>query len=267
MDAQPNYARELEVALAAARAAGEAVMEVYNRPAVAFDEKADGKGPLTEADLRSNDILQEHIRAAFPNDAILSEETKDSPERLQNARVWIIDPIDGTREFTEHVPQFAISIGFVVDGQAVMGVLFNPAANETFAGVVGHGATYNGEPCSVTDRSTLEGARLLVSASEYKKGWFDDYKDTANLLPVGSVAYKFGLVAAGLADATFTPKPRNEWDLCGGVAILRAAGGQDSNGAGQAYTFNRPDPLHIGVCGTNGKLHGLILEMIAAQKG
>jgi myo-inositol-1(or 4)-monophosphatase len=254
--------RELDVAIAAAKAAGAAILEVYRRPVVHSTEKDDGKGPLTEADLASNDILIAAISAAFPDDAILSEETKDSPERLPNPRCWVIDPLDGTKEFTEKIPQFVVSVGLAIDGRPAVGVLFNPVTDELFTGVVGQGATYNGAPCKVTDRATLDGARLLVSATETKKGWFEHLKGVCETEPMGSVAYKFGLVAAGLADATFTPKPRNEWDLLGGAACIVAAGGRATNGAGDDYTFNRPDPLHIGVCGTNGALQQTILDLM-----
>lgn len=256
--------RELEVAVAAAKKAAVAIMEIYDRPYRSI-EKDGGKGPLTEADLASNDILIAELSKAFPDDAILSEETKDNPKRLSNPRVWIIDPIDGTREFTEKVPEFVVSVGLAIDGKPAVGVLLNPATGELFTGIVGVGATYNGEPCTVTSQKTLDGARLVVSNSEYKKGWFDHLKPIATFDPVGSVAYKFGLVAAGKADATFTPKPRNEWDLLGGVACVLAAGGHASNGEGVSYAFNRPDPLHIGVAGTNGALHPAIMELIQAK--
>jgi myo-inositol-1(or 4)-monophosphatase len=141
-------------------------------------------------------------------------------------------------------------------------VLLNPASGELFTGVVGRGATYNERPCTVTTRAALDGARLLVSASEHGKGWFDHLAGTCSLEPMGSVAYKFGLVAAGLADATFTPQPRNEWDLIGGVACVLAAGGRATDGARHPYTFNRPDPLHHGVAGTNGLLHDAIMGLM-----
>lgn len=258
--------RELKVAVAAAQAAAEAIREVYARAEVASVEKADDKGPLTEADLRSNDIILRTIAEAFPDDAILSEETKDSPERLSNRRCWVIDPLDGTKEFTLRIPQFVVSIGLAVDGKPAVGVLLNPASGELFTGIVGVGATYNGQPCRVTDRSTLDGARLLVSATETKKGWFEHLKGVCETEPMGSVAYKFGLVAAGLADATFTPMPRNEWDLLGGVACVLAAGGRCCDGSGADYTFNRPDPLHIGVCGDNGALHDAVFALMATKR-
>jgi myo-inositol-1(or 4)-monophosphatase len=254
--------RELEVAVEAARLAAAAILDVYHRADHGTVEKADDKGPLTEADLASNALIVDAIRTAFPDDGLLSEETVDSPHRLEKRRVWVIDPLDGTKEFTLRIPQFVVSIGLAIDGKAALGVLLNPATGELFTGVVGMGATYNGKPCTVTPRATLEGARLLVSATEHKKGWFDHLKGVATLEPMGSVAYKFGLVAAGLAEATFTPQPRNEWDLLGGVACVLAAGGRACDGSGADYVFNRPDPLHIGVCGDNGVLHERVMELM-----
>lgn len=258
--------KELQVAVDAAREAAVAVLQIYRRPDFASTEKADGKGPLTEADLAANDILIDRLKTAFPDDAILSEESKDSPERLKNPRCWVIDPLDGTREFTQRVPQFVVSVGLAVEGKPAVGVLVNPVTGELFTGVVGSGATYNERSCTVTEQADLQGARLLVSASEHRKGWFDHLEGVCELEPVGSVAYKFGLVAAGKADATFTPKPRNEWDLLGGTACIVAAGGKATNGAGEDYTFNRPDPLHIGVAGTNGAIHPEIMKLIAAKR-
>ena len=101
----------------------------------------------------------------------------------------------------------------------------------------------------------------MQSSREMKKGWFDDMSDVVPM-PVGSVAYKFGLVAAGRAEATFTPRPRNEWDICAGVALVEAAGGKTSNRLGQAYTFNNADPLVDGVSATNGILHDRILALM-----
>jgi myo-inositol-1(or 4)-monophosphatase len=132
-------------------------------------------------------------------------------------------------------------------------------------GVVGEGVWYNGQPAGRSDQRTLAGARILVSASENRKGGFEAWKSQGlKVEPMGSVAYKVGLVATGQADATFTPRPRNEWDLCGGVAIVRAAGGRATNGAGEDYTFNRPDPLHHGVMVTNGHLHRPLMDLIRA---
>ncbi len=255
------YHAERTVAEEAARLAGAAIAKVWSRD---FDveQKDGGKGPLTEADLASNAILLDRIRSAFPTDGILSEESRDTPDRLGKSRVWILDPLDGTREFTLKIPEFCVSVGFVVDGDAAVGVLYNPATDELVSAEVGIGVELNGTAVRVSSQTTIRGARFLVSRSEHKKGWFEAYEEMADLVPMGSVAWKFALVAAGRADATFTPKPRNEWDLCGGVAAVLAGGGRATDGSGVPYRFNREDPLHIGVCGTNGRLHDAVLRMM-----
>ena len=260
-----DAAQALDIALRAARIAGQQLMARFERPAEGITAKSTSTDLVSDADREADETILGMIRAERPGDAILSEETADAPTRLTNRRCWVIDPLDGTREFTEKVPQFVVSVGLAVEGQAAVGVLVNPATGEEFTGIVGEGATYNGAPCRVTDKTSLEGARLLVSASETKKGWFEHLKGVCITEPMGSVAYKFGLVAAGLADATFTPMPRNEWDLLGGVACVLAAGGRCGDGQDRPYTFNRPDPLHHGVNGNNGHLHDAVRSLMAAR--
>ena len=253
-----GYAHERSIAEGAARKAGQAIRTIWQRE---FDvvEKDGGRGPLTEADLAANAVLVDVLTTAFPEDGLLSEEMADDRSRLGKARCWIIDPLDGTREFTLKIPEFCVSVGLVVDGEPVVGVLYNPATDEIVSAEVGVGVTLNGVDAGVSEHGEIEGGRFLVSRSEHAKGWFDHLEGRAQMVPMGSVAWKFALVAVGRADGTFTPKPRNAWDLCGGVAAVLAGGGKATNGEGQPYRFNREDPLHIGVCGTNGRVHGAVM--------
>lgn len=246
--------KALEDAIEAALAAGAAVRGYYKDEYTVRDKGQDN--PLTDADLASNDILEQHLRGKYPQWGWLSEETRDDHSRLKANHCWIIDPVDGTKEFTLGVPEFVVSVGLIVDGAAKVGVLYNPIKDELFTGIVGQGATYNGSPCRVSDHGGLDGARIVCSRTEMKKGWFEQYKDDGVLpQPVGSVAYKFGLVAAGKAEATFTPKPRSYWDIAGGVAIVEAAGGRCSNKHGKPYRFTELSPLVDGICATNGTVH------------
>lgn len=254
--------RELHVAIEAATAAARAVKDIWDRDDAWVVDKEDGKGPLTAADLAAEKILIEHLRAAFPADGLLSEETTDDASRLDKSRVWIIDPIDGTREFVDRIPEFAVSVGLVVEGAPVVGVLANPATGDVIAGAMGEGVTLNGAVVRVSERDTLDGARIVVSRSEHRKGWFDRWQDRMSLDPVGSVAWKLGLVAVGQADATFTPKPRSEWDVAAGAALIAAAGGRTSGKDGQPWPFNRPKPLLNGVVGTNGAVHQAVLDLM-----
>lgn len=250
----------LRIAIEAAREAGGAIRGYYKDSYTVKDKGQDN--PVTDADLASNAILEARLRGARPAFGWLSEESVDDPARLDCEWAWIVDPLDGTKEFTLGIPEFVISIGLAQDGAAQLGVLYNPITDELFAGFVGGGATLNGKPCRVSSHLTLEGARVVCSRTELKKGVFDRWSGQLTPQAVGSVAYKFGRVAAGQAEATFTPQPRNEWDLCGGVALVLAAGGRCTNGAGEPYTFNRRNPLHQGVAATNGHLHPAILGLI-----
>lgn len=252
--------RALQTAIEAAREAGASVRGYY-RDAYTIKDKG-GDNPLTDADLASNAILDARLRHGFPDFGWLSEESVDDPVRLAARYAWIVDPLDGTKEFTLGIPEFVVSVGLVLDGRPVLGVLYNPIKEELFAGVVGEGATFNGVACRVSAHTGLQGARIVCSRTEAKKGWFDKYLDRISLLPVGSVAYKFGLVAAGQAEATFTPQPRNEWDICAGVALVQAAGGRAGNRRGADYVFNRANPLVDGVCATNGHVHADILALM-----
>jgi myo-inositol-1(or 4)-monophosphatase len=250
----------LNVAREAALEAGAAIRGFYQDEYTVRDKGEDN--PVTDADLAADKILETRIRGAFPDHGWLSEETADTPERLTKSHVWIIDPLDGTREFTMGIPEFVVSVGLVVDGQAVLGVLYNPIKEQLFTGIVGKGAHLNGEPITVTPHGVLKGSRVVCSRTEMKKGWFDDFMDVLTPIPVGSVAYKFGLVAAGQAESTFTPRPRNEWDICAGVAIVEAAGGRCSDRTGAPYVFNRPDPLVNGVAVSNSHVHEAILGIM-----
>ncbi|MBK9649369.1 MAG: 3'(2'),5'-bisphosphate nucleotidase CysQ [Deltaproteobacteria bacterium] len=252
-----------DAAVAASLEAGAAIAGFYKDSYTVKDKGEDN--PLTDADLASDKILEERLRAADPEAGWLSEETVDDKSRLTQARSWIVDPLDGTKEFTRGIPEFVVSVAYCVGPDAVVGVLYNPITKELFSGIVGVGAWFNGQPCRVTDHAELQGARVVCSRTEASKGWFDPWKDQLNLIPTGSVAYKFGLVAAGRAEATFTNQPRNAWDIAGGVAIVNAAGGRCTNRHGEPYRFNTPNPLQDGVCCTNGAIHPAVVKVMKIQ--
>jgi myo-inositol-1(or 4)-monophosphatase len=200
-----------------------------------------GDDPVTEADTTVDTLLRELL----PQDGEgwLSEETRDDLSRLERRRVWVVDPLDGTREFVTGIPEWCVSVGLVVDGEPVAGGLCNPATGETIVGARGLGVTLNGSPVQVRDRRTLAGATVVASRSEVKRGEWQGYReDLFTIRPTGSVAYKLGLVAAGLVDATWTLTPKHEWDVAAGVALVLAAGGAIVTGSPQETRFNRETP-------------------------
>jgi myo-inositol-1(or 4)-monophosphatase len=212
-----------------------------------------GDDPVTEADTTVDTLLRELLPR--DGDGWLSEETRDDLVRLEKRRVWVVDPLDGTREFVTGIPEWCVSIGLVVDGEPVAGGICNPVTGETIVGARGAGVTLNGQPAGVSGRPTLEGAKVVASRSEVKRGEWQGYReDLFEIQPMGSVAYKLGLVAAGLVDATWTLTPKHEWDVAAGVALVLAAGGAIVTGAPEETRFNRPKPLLSSLIASNPSL-------------
>jgi len=260
---ETSYAEDLlhiQEALERARAA----FQRFTPGEVASRHKQ-GDDPVTEADTTVDTLLREFLPRN--GDGWLSEETRDDHVRLERRRVWVVDPLDGTREFVTGIPEWCVSIGLVVDGEPVAGGICNPVTGETIVGARGLGVTLNGRPAGVSARPTLEGAKVVASRSEVKRGEWTGYReDLFEIRPMGSVAYKLGLVAAGLVDATWTLTPKHEWDVAAGVALVLAAGGAIVTGAPEETRFNRPKPLLTRLLAANPALIPEIETEIARRR-
>ncbi|AWN24517.1 3'(2'),5'-bisphosphate nucleotidase CysQ [Deinococcus irradiatisoli] len=230
------YAAERRLAEKLARQAGE-VLLAHRAAGFQVNYKTSQDDPVTVADTEASALIVAGLRAAFPDDGILSEELTDTAERLGKRRVWIIDPIDGTKEYVEGSTDFAVSIGLAVDGEAVMGVVYAPAQQALYSGEVGVGVFRNGEPAGFSARPPQQ-AVIWVSDTEYKRE-LHQYP-LANMRPSGSIALKLALIAAGETDATFTMSPRASWDLAAGMALVRAAGGTVTRRGGGRIELNAP---------------------------
>jgi myo-inositol-1(or 4)-monophosphatase len=235
----------IEAAIAASRV-------VFSRftPGAIETEYKIGHDPVTEADRALDAVLRQNLLR--DGEGWLSEESVDDPIRLQHSRAWVVDPLDGTREFVKGIPEFCVSIGFVENGCPVAGGIYNPATDETFLGAVDCGVLYNGKPSQPSQRKTLDGALVLASRSEVKRGEWKPFENAAfTVRPMGSVAYKLALVSAGLADITFTLTPKNEWDVVAGAALVLSSGGFVSTLEKTDLSANRRDPLLSGLlaCG------------------
>ncbi|MGZ8756011.1 MAG: 3'(2'),5'-bisphosphate nucleotidase CysQ [Acidimicrobiia bacterium] len=225
-----------------------------------------GGDPLTKADLAVNAVLAESLPQ--PGEGWLSEETADDSSRLECKRVWVVDPIDGTREFIQGIPEWCISVGLVEDGRAVAGGILNPATDELILGGEGLGVTLNGRPVTMSARSDIRGALVLASRSEVKRGeWDAFFKEPISIRNVGSVAYKLGLVAAGLADGTWTLVPKHEWDVAAGAALVLAGGGVVMNPDGTAAVFNQANPKLKGFIAVSSGLGKPTMELIRKVRG
>jgi len=259
-----EYAEELAIAGEAARAAGLAVMGLFKGKYDVHEKSRNN--PVTTADLEANRIIRERIHRAFPQDGWLSEEDLDNARRLALARIWVIDPIDGTKEFIEGVPQFAVSIAFVVEGRPKIAVVYNPAEDGFYEAAAGRGAYLNDRPIRVTEQDQVDGALLLVSRSEPQKK-FQVFVDRCDIRRVGSIAYRLAKVAGGDGDGTLTFRTIHEWDICAGALMVEEAGGKVIDGAGNPILFNRERPQHRGVVAANAPLALGLQALWAAAMG
>jgi myo-inositol-1(or 4)-monophosphatase len=219
----PNCYSEAKERIQSALEAAKQVFRSFKPGDIAAEYKA-GYDPVTKVDRILDTLLQKTLLRN--GEGWLSEESTDDLSRLGCKQVWVVDPLDGTREFVAGVPEFCVSIALVEDGRAVVGGILNPATEEVFLGSLDSGLTHNGTPAHASPRRTLEGATVLASRSESMRGEWDRFRHCPfRVVAVGSVAYKLARVAAGLADATFTLSPKHEWDVAGGAALVKSAGG------------------------------------------
>ena len=171
-------------------------------------------------------MIVERLTAAFPDDAILSEETLREDARLSKSRVWIVDPMDGTKEFTKKIPEFCASIALTEEGEPVVGVILNPVADVAVWATRGGGTFRDGERVHVSSCAKLADAVVIASRTEISRNQFDPYEGWfGELRPVGSIAWKLACIACADGDLNISVAPKNEWDVCAGDLLVREAGG------------------------------------------
>ena len=233
---------DLKLAINASLKAGEIIMQYYCDD---YEIKVKGyHNPVTTADKEADSYLKSTLMSARPQYGWLSEETVDSKNRLNKEKVWIVDPLDGTKEFIEGVPQFVVSIALVEKGIPIIGVLHNPVTKETFHAAKGGGAYLDQGQYRCSIKDSTRDMVILNSRSETRRGLWEPYKKHfKELRPIGSVAYKMGLTAIGKADIFATLRPKNEWDICAGTCLINEAGGKVINLNGKDITFNNQKTL------------------------
>ncbi len=248
------WIEELEFAVGLAREAGGILMNYFGGSYAVSQKSVSRHDPVTEADLAADRLLREAIARRFPDDGWLSEETVDSPDRMTRSRVWIVDPLDGTKEFVQGLPEFALSLALVSDGRPVVGIIYNPTTEDLFAAAAGAGAFRNDTPIRVSPRSELAGARILASRSEVSRALFEPISALCSIRSVGSIAFKLALVAAGEGDITISLRPKSEWDVCAGVLIVQESGGVATDIFGRPLSFNRREIKVSGIIASNASL-------------
>jgi len=220
-----------------------------------------GQDPVTEADRVSNEVLRDSL--IREGEGWLSEESVDDKQRLSKERVWVVDPLDGTREFVAGIPEWCVSVALVEQGRAVAGGVCNPVTGELILGSREAGVTLNGKAVQASQRDSLAGALVLASRSEVNRGEWDRFRDAPfTIRPMGSVAYKLALVSAGLADATWTLVPKHEWDVAAGVALVEAAGGFVIDLKSASVQFNSASALLSGLVAGGPRLREPISSIL-----
>lgn len=247
----------------AVRAAGDIALGYFGKnPKV--QTKPDGTD-VSEADLQVNAFLEERLRAGRPSYGWLSEESEDDKSRLSCERVWIVDPIDGTRAFLKTRPQWTISVGLVQKGRPILAAVFTPATGEFFAARTGSGATLNGSPIRVAESRPLPETRIIASRTSLKRaGWPKSIFD-AEFLSVNSIAYQLCLAAAGMVDAVITLSAKSDWDLAAAHLIVLEAGGKVTTHRNGAIGYNGTESRHESVIVAGPALHGTLIKQADAR--
>ncbi|MAJ43360.1 MAG: 3'(2'),5'-bisphosphate nucleotidase CysQ [Candidatus Marinimicrobia bacterium] len=210
-----------------------------------YEVNQKGKGnPVTEVDLLTDSYLKKYFTERYPDYGWLSEETRDSKERLNKDRVWVVDPLDGTKEFIEGVPNFAVSIALIEYRKPILGVIYNPITKDLYTAIKGLGMKFNDKKSTICQKNNLIELNILNSRSETKKGLWEPYKsEFKELVPFGSIALKLAMVAANQGDFVGSLQPKNEWDICAGHCLINEAGGKLLSTESKEIIYNKKNTL------------------------
>ena len=242
------------------REAGELGLTLGRKKDLKHWTKPDGSH-VTEGDLAINALFEQRLRAARPQDGWLSEETADdAPARMASERLWIIDPIDGTRAFLEGRKEWCVAAALAVKGRPVLAAVFTPRHDEFFTAAAGEGATLNGAALAMPDPASLEGAHIAGNRKALAS--LADLGIAAD--PSGSLPLQLRLahVAASRIDGAVSIGKRNDWDLAAGELLVLEAGGRVSGSSGEGYIYNRAEPWQQGLVAAGAKRHAALIEAL-----
>ena len=222
--------------------------------------------PVTEADLAIDAMLKETLTHARPDYGWLSEETVDDQSRLKQTRVWIVDPIDGTRAFVKGRPHFTICAALVESGRSVMGIVYNPITDDLFEAVRNEGALRNGQPMTASQTADIEGCKMLGSQDLFKHPKWKHAWPDMSIKAMNSIALRMVLAASGEWDACMALNRKSDWDLAAADIIVTEAGALCTDYKGQSFTYNQKSTLQSSVVVANPVLHEKLIERVAHLK-
>lgn len=256
-------AHDLPLLIDAVRMAGRVATSFTGSTATRWD-KPGGQGPVTEADLAVNKLLTQTLQNARPDYGWLSEETEDNAKRLEKDRVFIVDPIDGTRSFVEGSNTWAHSVAVAEHGVVTAAVIYLPLRDKLYSAALGHGAFLNGTAISASTETSVSAATVLaakpaLNGQHWSGAATPPFK--RNYRP--SLAYRLALVAEGRFEAMLTLRNTWEWDIAAGTLITLEAGGSAQDRTGSALRFNNPDPRLNGVVAGGNAICQTLIDALA----
>lgn len=263
-EARANRTEDRLLLNAAVREAGNIAMSFYQTKLKTWMK--DGDSIVTEADIAVNDHLHKALATVRPDYGWLSEETEDDAVRLTRERLWVVDPIDGTRAFAKGKPHFTISVALVEGGRPVLAALFNPANDEFFEAEAGAGALLNGVTTFVGHRAEVEGSRMAAYAPMFKHPAWPEPWPEMEIIERNSVAYRIALVACGQADAALALNTKNDWDLAAADLILHEAGGRITSHDGRVPVYNREIPRHRSLLAAGPEMYEALFARVGKLK-
>jgi myo-inositol-1(or 4)-monophosphatase len=247
---------------AAVREAGALALSMFGTSVKTWTK---GHGsPVTAADMAVNDLLLEQLTAAAPGVAWLSEESADDEARRTARRVWIVDPIDGTRAYIAGRTDWSVSAALVEDGRPVLAALFAPAEPAFYAAVAGRGATLDGAPITADAGAQIDGARVAGPKSYLERLAALGISIQAEPR-VHSIALRFARIARGTLDAAFSAGASHDWDLAAADLLVHEAGGVLTTLAGRTLVYNRAELVHGPLVAAGRARHGKLIELIRSR--
>lgn len=221
--------------------------------------------PVSEADIAVDELLRRRLREAAPQFGWLSEESPDDPARLTMRRLWIVDPIDGTRAFIGGGADWSISAALVEDGRPTLAAILAPASDEMFAAVTGEGATCNGHAIHATQGDALADARIGGPQRRIERLAVLEPRICA-MPKCRSLALRLAQVASGALDSALVGPNSRDWDLAGADLIVHESGGTLTTMSGKALVYNRPDPIHGALVAAGRARHRALIALLGGHR-
>lgn len=222
--------------------------------------KKNDNSPVSEADIAVDLLLKQRLLAVRPDYGWLSEETEDNTARLDKKRVWVVDPIDGTRAFLRGGDDWTISVAVVEDGKSITAAVFHPTTSTLFSAVAGGGAYVNQKPITTTPVDSITHCRMAANTGAFRASHWQTPWPEMTITSYNSMALRLAHVAQGQEDATLTIRSKSDWDLAAADLLVQEAGGRVTTLSGHPLIYNGIHPVHENIAAAGPVLHGLLMQ-------